>query len=139
MIIPDNERDGTLRRLASYASLLLAIVMVILKAAAWLMTGSVALLTSVVDSAVDLVASIVTLIGVRYAQQPPDREHRFGHGKAESLSALLQSVFQWSVERRRGCNLPHNLKVPGSNPGPATNSKDVRPGDMGNRTYLRHR
>jgi cation diffusion facilitator family transporter len=51
------------------------------------------LLTSVVDSAVDLVASIVTLIGVRYAQQPPDREHRFGHGKAESLSALLQSVF----------------------------------------------
>jgi ferrous-iron efflux pump FieF len=92
-MVAKDQWDGTLRRLASYASLLLAVVMVVVKTTAWLMTGSVALLTSVVDSAVDLVASIVTLIGVRYAQQPPDREHRFGHGKAESLSALLQSVF----------------------------------------------
>ena len=82
-----------LRRWASYASLTLAIAMVVVKAAAWLITGSVALLSSVVDSAVDLVASFATLVGVRYAQRPPDREHRFGHGKAEALSALLQSVF----------------------------------------------
>src|SRR5919202_468781 len=85
--------DGALRRWASYASLALAVVMVVVKVAAWLLTGSVAMLTSVVDSGVDLVASLVTLVGVRYAQQPPDREHRFGHGKAESLSALLQAVF----------------------------------------------
>jgi ferrous-iron efflux pump FieF len=86
-------QKAALRRWASYASLTLAVVMVVVKTAAWLITGSVALLTSVVDSGVDLVASFVTLVGVRYAQRPPDREHRFGHGKAESLSALLQSVF----------------------------------------------
>jgi cation diffusion facilitator family transporter len=86
-------QEAALRRWASYASLALAVVMVVVKVAAWLITGSVAMLTSVVDSGVDLVASLVTLVGVRYAQQPPDREHRFGHGKAESLSALLQSVF----------------------------------------------
>jgi ferrous-iron efflux pump FieF len=85
--------NAVLRRWASYASLGLAVVMVILKTAAWLLTGSVALLTSVVDAVVDLLASTATLVGVRYAQRPPDREHRFGHGKAESLAALLQAVF----------------------------------------------
>src|SRR5919202_1423641 len=85
-------KANALRRWASYASLTLALAMVVIKIAAWLITGSLALLTSVVDSTVDLVASDVTLIGVRYAQRSPDREHRFGHGKAESLSALLQAV-----------------------------------------------
>ena len=86
-------RNAALRRWASYASLTFAVVMLAVKAAAWLLTGSVALLTSLVDAAVDLLASTATMIGVRYAQQPPDREHRFGHGKAEALTALLQAVF----------------------------------------------
>lgn len=86
-------RNAALRRWASYASLTFAVVMLAVKAAAWLLTGSVALLTSLVDAAVDLLASTGTMIGVRYAQQPPDREHRFGHGKAEALAALLQAVF----------------------------------------------
>lgn len=83
----------SLRRWASFASLALAVAMVALKTAAWLLTGSVALLTSVVDAVVDLLASTATMVGVWYAQRPPDRSHRFGHGKAESLAALLQAVF----------------------------------------------
>src|SRR5579885_2659060 len=61
MMVVKDQRDGTLRRLASYASLSLAMVMLVMKATAWLLTGSIALLTSVVDSAVDLVASVVHL------------------------------------------------------------------------------
>lgn len=89
---PDR-KNKTLRRLATYASLANAVVLIGAKIFAWLATGSLALLTSVVDAAVDLAASAGTFVGVHYAQHPPDREHRFGHGKAESLAAALQAVF----------------------------------------------
>lgn len=89
---PDGE-DKALRRLATYASIANAVVLIGAKIFAWLATGSLALLTSVVDAGVDLAASAGTFVGVRYAQHPPDREHRFGHGKAESLAAALQAVF----------------------------------------------
>ncbi|HJU19204.1 MAG TPA: cation diffusion facilitator family transporter [Stellaceae bacterium] len=87
------EENKALRRLATYASIANAIVLIGAKIFAWLATGSLALLTSVVDAGVDLAASAGTFVGVRYAQQPPDLEHRFGHGKAESLTAALQAVF----------------------------------------------
>jgi ferrous-iron efflux pump FieF len=90
--VAGNQAAG-LRRAASYAGLCLAVVMFIAKMTAWLITGSVALLTSVADAGVDLVGSFATVLAVRYARHPPDRAHRFGHGKAESLSALLQAVF----------------------------------------------
>jgi len=86
-------RSDGLRRWASYASLALALVMLFVKGAAWLLTGSVALLASAVDAAVDLAASAATVIAVHYARRPADREHRYGHGKAEAVSALLQAVF----------------------------------------------
>ena len=63
------------------------------KFAAWIGTGSVALLSSLVDSLVDAAASLVNLFAVRHAATPADREHRFGHGKAEPLAALGQSAF----------------------------------------------
>ena len=63
------------------------------KFAAWTGTGSVALLSSLVDSMVDAAASLVTFVAVRQALIPPDREHRFGHGKAEPLAALGQAAF----------------------------------------------
>jgi ferrous-iron efflux pump FieF len=62
----------------------------VLKGWASLATGSVAMLGSLADTGLDLIASCVTLFGVRVAAQPADRDHRFGHGKAEALAALAQ-------------------------------------------------
>src|SRR6266853_1360579 len=87
---PASER---LRRLATYASVPVAAVLITVKFAAWLETGSVALLSSLVDSLLDAVASLVNLVAVRHAMSPADREHRFGHGKAEPLAVLGQSAF----------------------------------------------
>ncbi|USQ96161.1 cation diffusion facilitator family transporter [Caulobacter sp. RL271] len=67
-----------------------ATVLIVVKAIAWRASGSVAILASLSDSALDLVASLITLYAVRYAATPPDAEHRFGHGKAEAFSSLLQ-------------------------------------------------
>jgi ferrous-iron efflux pump FieF len=79
-----------LARQAALASVACAILLGSLKAwAAW-RTGSVAVLASLADSVLDLVASLVTLGGVHWASQPADHDHRFGHGKAEALAALFQ-------------------------------------------------
>jgi ferrous-iron efflux pump FieF len=110
-----DEARRRLRRLAAYASIANAVVLLGAKLVAWLATGSLALLTSVVDAAVDLGASTGTVIGVRYAQRPPDREHRFGHGKAEALAAALQAVFLggsalWLIAKAAGDLItPHAL------------------------------
>lgn len=82
-----------LRVRATYASLGVAAVLIAAKFGAWIDTGSVALLSSLVDSLVDAAASLVTFFAVRHAAVPADREHRFGHGKAEPLAALGQSAF----------------------------------------------
>ncbi|HZU89491.1 MAG TPA: cation diffusion facilitator family transporter [Stellaceae bacterium] len=84
---------GRLRRRALWASVAVAGGLVGLKCLAWLATGSVALLSSLVDSLLDLAASIVNLLAVSHAMSPADREHRFGHGKAEPLAVLGQSAF----------------------------------------------
>jgi len=85
--------DGaTLMRLATYASVAVAVVLIAAKAGALYMTGSLALLSSLIDSLMDSVASVVSLFAVHHALVPPDREHRFGHGKAESLAALGQAA-----------------------------------------------
>jgi len=60
---------------------------------AWVVTGSITILASLLDSSVDLAASIVTFVAVRQALRPPDLAHRFGHAKAEPLGALAQSAF----------------------------------------------
>src|ERR1700730_2506660 len=82
-----------LRRLATYASVTVAALLIAVKFAAWVETGSVALLSSLVDSLLDIAASLVNLVAVRHAMSPADREHRFGHGKAEPLAVLGQSAF----------------------------------------------
>ena len=77
---------------AALASVAMALFLVGLKGwAAW-DTGSVAMLGSLADTTLDLIASLVTFFGVRFAAQPADKEHRFGHGKAESLAALFQVI-----------------------------------------------
>lgn len=87
------EARGKLTRRAATASFSAALVLGVVKAYAAMETGSVAMLGSLADTALDLIASIITLIGVRVAAEPADAEHRFGHGKAEPIAALLQTVF----------------------------------------------
>jgi cation diffusion facilitator family transporter len=86
-------RSPALRRFASAASLTVALILIAVKFWAWIATGSVALLTSAIDALVDAGASIATFVGVRYAQRPPDKGHRWGHGKGEALAALMQALF----------------------------------------------
>ena len=81
-----------LTRIASLVSLCVALVLVCVKVWAWAATGSIALLTSAADGLVDVLASMVTLIGVRYALRPADKGHRYGHGKAEAVAAFVQAL-----------------------------------------------
>lgn len=81
-----------LQRFAAAASLSLATLLAILKLAAAVATGSLAVLSSLIDSLADIVASTITFVAVQISQLPPDRGHRFGHGKAESLSAMAQAA-----------------------------------------------
>jgi ferrous-iron efflux pump FieF len=78
---------------ATRASVLAAIGLLSMKFYAWIVTGSMGVLASLVDSLLDLCASVVNLLAVRYAMAPPDKEHRFGHGKAEALAGLGQAIF----------------------------------------------
>jgi ferrous-iron efflux pump FieF len=81
---------GSLTTRAAIASVGVALFLLLLKAFAAWQTGSVAMLGSLADTGLDLVASLVTLYGVRLAAIPADYDHRFGHGKAEALAALFQ-------------------------------------------------
>jgi ferrous-iron efflux pump FieF len=88
----DSETIRLLPKLASYASLLVALTLVGLKIWAWVSTGSVSILSSLADSLLDVIASAITVVAVWASSRPADREHRFGHGKAEGLAALVQSM-----------------------------------------------
>jgi ferrous-iron efflux pump FieF len=77
---------------AAVASVAVAVLLLGLKAWAAYTTGSMAMLGSLADTGLDVIASLVTLTGVRIAALPADSDHRFGHGKAEALVALVQVV-----------------------------------------------
>ncbi len=83
---------ASLNRSAAFASIAVALLLVGLKVWAVFSTGSTAMLGSLADTALDLVASLATLAGVWVAAQPDDENHRFGHGKAEALAAMFQVV-----------------------------------------------
>ena len=89
----DREMQGTLMRRATYASVTVALILIMAKSVAWGLSGSVAILSTLMDSVLDALASLVNLFAVRHALTPPDKEHRFGHGKAEPLAALAQAAF----------------------------------------------
>jgi ferrous-iron efflux pump FieF len=84
--------SASLNRSAALASISVALLLVALKVWAVLSTGSTAMLGSLADTVLDLVASMATLAGVWVAAQPDDENHRFGHGKAEALAAMFQVV-----------------------------------------------
>ncbi|MBB3859788.1 ferrous-iron efflux pump FieF [Novosphingobium hassiacum] len=87
-----DQTHANLNRRAALASISVAMLLVGLKVWAVISTGSAAMLGSLADTALDLVASLATLLGVWVASQPDDHNHRFGHGKAEALSAMFQVV-----------------------------------------------
>ncbi|WP_374371493.1 cation diffusion facilitator family transporter [Dongia sp.] len=89
----DRQAAGRLMRRATVAALAAALVMIAIKLFAYLATGSVSLLSTLFDSALDFAASMVNLIAVRQSLMPADAEHRFGHGKAEPLAGLVQMAF----------------------------------------------
>lgn len=87
-----HHQHGAMTARAAIASVAMALFLTLLKSWAAYQTGSVALLGSLADTGFDLLAALLTLFSVRYAAQPADDDHRFGHGKAEALSALVQVV-----------------------------------------------
>ncbi|MEE4619555.1 cation diffusion facilitator family transporter [Pseudomonas alliivorans] len=82
-----------LLRLATRASLGVAITLILAKSVAWWISGSVSLLAGLTDSLLDGAASFLNLLAVHYALRPADDDHRYGHGKAEALSGMAQALF----------------------------------------------
>ncbi len=78
---------------ATILAVAVASLLVVIKAIAWIATGSVSILGSLIDSLLDTFASLVNFFAVRHSLTPPDTEHRFGHGKAEALAGLAQFAF----------------------------------------------
>jgi ferrous-iron efflux pump FieF len=87
------QEAARLMKLATYASISVAVTLIAAKLLAWGMSGSVSLLATLIDSTLDALASLINLFAVRHALSPADKEHRFGHGKAEALAGLGQAAF----------------------------------------------
>ncbi|TNE29529.1 MAG: cation diffusion facilitator family transporter [Alphaproteobacteria bacterium] len=89
----EQERGNRLKRLAAVASVTMAVTLIVTKLVAYMWTGSVSLLSSLMDSTLDSLASIVTFISIKRAMEPADKAHRYGHGKLEAISAMAQAAF----------------------------------------------
>lgn len=89
----ENIDKAKLMRWAGYASVFTAAVIIVLKLGAWFYTDSLSLLSSLVDSLLDILVSIINLVAINYALRPADEEHRFGHGKAEDIAGMFQAAF----------------------------------------------
>lgn len=87
-----NTASGKLMNRAAWAAISVAAMLAGVKAVAWWMSGSVALLGSLFDSVLDVAASLINFIAIRTALEPADKEHRFGHGKAEAIAGLFQAA-----------------------------------------------
>ena len=94
MVDSSHLQDASLlARRATYASVSVAGILILAKMFAWMWTDSLSLQATLVDSLLDAAASLLNLVAVRQAYRPPDKEHRFGHGKIEAVAALGQSLF----------------------------------------------
>lgn len=89
-ITPANQR---LMRLATYASVTMAITLLIGKTVAWWVSDSLAMLSSLTDSLFDVVTSVINMMALRYALKPADDDHRFGHTSIEDIAGLAQFAF----------------------------------------------
>lgn len=88
-----SHKTGRLLKRATYASVATALLLVGCKFGAWLATGSLSILASLIDSLMDVMASFINLMAIRYSLNPADDDHSFGHGKAEALAGLAQASF----------------------------------------------
>lgn len=86
-------KDNTLIKSASYASVIIASIILIVKIYGWIATESQSLLASLIDSFLDISSSLINLIAVTVALMPPDDNHRFGHEKFQDLAIFSQSIF----------------------------------------------
>ena len=99
------QQTARLMRLATYASISVALILIVGKLIAWGLSDSISLLATLIDSVLDALASLINLIAVRHALTPADKEHRFGHGKAEALAGsasqclllVLQAFCCWRL------------------------------------------
>ena len=87
------EEYARLVNLAGRAAIVVASLLIIVKLVAWFMTDSSSILAALTDSIMDVTTSIINLLAIKIALQPADNDHRFGHGKAESLAGLAQAAF----------------------------------------------
>lgn len=87
------EQNNRLKKSAVIASVLLALILIAIKFAAFLKTNSLAIFSSFVDSLTDLLASLISFAAVYFSTKPASQSHRYGYGKSEALSALLQAIF----------------------------------------------
>src|SRR5690606_23327286 len=92
-ILMAEHKDAFIIRAVTFASVSVATLLISMKFFAWWETHSVSLQASLIDSLLDAVASLINMIAVWHALRPADKEHRYGHGKAESLAGLGQSIF----------------------------------------------
>ena len=86
-------RYRTLVMVAGFASVGTALLLIVMKLVVWLFSGSTTILASLTDSVIDLGASFINLLALRFALAPADKDHRFGHYKAEALASLSQAAF----------------------------------------------
>jgi len=91
--VTTKDESGNLMRWATYASVAVAFILIVIKMMAYIFTGSVAILSSLIDSFLDLIASAINLFAVKHALVPADHDHRYGHGKAEAIAGLVQATF----------------------------------------------
>ena len=89
----DSAQYAHLVKMAAFAASTTALVLVLIKLYAFFVTDASAMLASATDSILDLFASIMNVVILRFALAPADKEHKFGHGKAESLAGLVQAAF----------------------------------------------
>jgi ferrous-iron efflux pump FieF len=106
------EQNRSLTRNVTLLSVGVALILVAVKFVIWLASGSVALMASMADSGLDLVASSATFFAVRYAAAPPDAEHRFGHGKAEAFASFLQAGLVFASAALIAQEAIHRLLAP---------------------------
>lgn len=86
-------KNGHLIKRAAIASIATAVILLLAKAGAWAASDSASVLSSMLDSLMDIAASVINFFAIRYALMPADDDHPFGHTKAEGLAALMQSAF----------------------------------------------
>lgn len=89
----DHTHHSHLPKLAIYYSVTCSLIIIVAKTIGWLLSDSVSVFASLADSFLDIAASLINLFALNYAIQPPDNEHRFGHGKAEDLAVFTQASF----------------------------------------------